>query len=74
MVLVKAVKEIHVSTNGGKTWKGGLKRSTYNFFEHASGYGTRKVAIKVTSVHGDVVVIKDVPVRSNKVVAAKHNF
>ena len=70
----QAVKDLQISTNGGSTWKGGLKRQPYNFFELTSGTGSATVAVKAISVDGEEVVIKNVPVQAGKSVSASKNF
>ncbi|KAK3701583.1 hypothetical protein LTR37_015437 [Vermiconidia calcicola] len=70
----KGIRELQISTNGGKTWQRGLKRMEYNFFETQSGLGSNTVDARVISVDGDRVVVKNVAVRSDNVVAANRNF
>ncbi|MCJ1313831.1 hypothetical protein MMC25_007511 [Agyrium rufum] len=69
----KAVASLQVSTDKGKTWKS-TTRQTYNFFENSSGFGITTVDVKVTSVAGDVVTVKNVVVSPNSVVTAATNF
>lgn len=69
----KAVKSVDVSTDGGNTWKP-TTRKDYNFFENPSGFGTTSVTVKVTSVDGDAVIVKNVGVSSGASIAAANNF
>jgi hypothetical protein len=69
----KRVTTLEVSTDGGSTWKS-TTRQSYNFFENSSGFGTSMVDVKVTSIDGDVVVVKGVEVTPDLVVAASANF
>ena len=71
---MKAVADLQVSTDGGKTWKGGLRRQDYNFFEQSGGFGTAKVDVKVVSNAGSAVVVKNVPVTAGAVVTGPSNF
>jgi len=68
------VKDLQVSTDGGKTWKGGLTRQTYNYFEKSSGFGTNTVAVKAISVNGGSVIVKNIAVTGDNVVTAGSNF
>jgi expansin len=63
-----------LSTDGGKTWRANFERTTNNFFQSADDIGTDKVSIKVTSVHGEEVILHDVPLVSDSVVTAPSNF
>jgi hypothetical protein len=69
----KRVTSLEVSTDGGYTWKS-TTRQSYNFFENSSGFGTSMVDVKVTSIDGDVVLVKGVEVTPNLVVTASANF
>jgi expansin len=69
----KRVASLDVSTDGGSTWKS-TSRQSYNFFENSSGFGTSTVDVKVTSIDGDVVVVKDVEVTPDLLVTASANF
>ncbi|GIZ37003.1 hypothetical protein CKM354_000046700 [Cercospora kikuchii] len=70
----KRIAELEYSTDGGKTWKGGLARQPYNFFQLSSGTGTNTVAVRAESVDGDRVVVKDVKVTSDNLVTGQANF
>ncbi|KAI0400554.1 carbohydrate-binding module family 63 protein [Xylaria palmicola] len=67
------VAKLEVSTDGGATWKPTARRD-YNFFENASGFGTDKVTVRVTSRSGSTVVVKNVGVASDSQVTAGSNF
>jgi hypothetical protein len=69
----KAVQSLEVSTDGCSTWQP-TTRASYNFFQNASGFGTSTVDVKVTSVDGDVVIVKSVPVSSDTSITASQNF
>jgi hypothetical protein len=69
----KAVGSLDVSTDGGNTWQT-TTRQTYNFFEQSSGFGTTTVDVKITSVDGDVVIVKNVEVSSGASTTASSNF
>ena len=69
----KRVSSLEVSTDGGSTWQP-TTRQTYNFFENSSGFGTTNVDVKVTSIDGDVVIVKNVDVTPGSVVTASSNF
>jgi hypothetical protein len=69
----KGVKSLEVSTDGGSTWQA-TARQDYNFFENSMGFGTTTVDVKVTSVDGDVVIVKDVNVSSGDSTTASSNF
>ncbi|KAG4443894.1 hypothetical protein IFR05_000660 [Cadophora sp. M221] len=69
----KEVTSLEVSTDGGSTWKV-TTRQPYNFFENSSGFGTTVVDVKVTSVDGDVVILKSVNVVAGASTTAPSNF
>lgn len=69
----KRVTSLEVSTDGGSNWKP-TTRQSYNFFENASGFGTSTVDVKVTSIDGDVVILKGVAVTPDLVITASSNF
>ena len=69
----KGVKSLEVSTDGGSSWKA-TTRQPYNFFENPSGFGTATVDVKVTSVDGDVVIVKNVGVSSGASTTGTSNF
>ena len=62
------------STDGGSTWQSGLTRQDYNFFELSSGTGSDTVAIRVESVNGDRVVVKDIAVTGGNSVDGSANY
>ncbi|CRK38585.1 hypothetical protein BN1723_015362 [Verticillium longisporum] len=67
------VAKLEVSTDGGSTWQS-TQRKDYNFFEQPSGFGTPSVDVRVTSVSGKVVVVRNVPVASDEHATASSNF
>jgi expansin len=69
----EAVSKLEVSTDGGATWKS-TTRQDYNYFENPSGFGTSRVTVRVTSVSGSTVVVKNVSVASDSRVTAASNF
>lgn len=68
-----AIKKLQVSTNGGKTWKK-TKRAQYNYFERSSGFGTDVVDVKVTSISGKSIVVRNVKVSGSSAQEAHANF
>ncbi|CAD6447903.1 f5a762c2-5399-49a2-965f-211a76cab4dd [Sclerotinia trifoliorum] len=69
----EGVSKLEVSTDGSKTWKS-TTRTTYNFFENSSGFGTTSVDVKVTGLSGGTVIIKNVKVTPGLVVTASSNL
>ncbi|CBY01027.1 hypothetical protein IAQ61_011922 [Plenodomus lingam] len=67
------VTKLEVSTDGGRTWRG-TERKPYNFFEFQSGFGTDSVDIKITSVGGKVITVKDVSIAAQTTKSAGSNF
>lgn len=67
------VASLEVSTDGGNTWRS-TTRKYYNYFENQSGFGTDTVDVRVTSVLGGTVTVKDVSVDSGVSVTASKNF
>ncbi|KAM0286929.1 hypothetical protein ACHAQH_000613 [Verticillium albo-atrum] len=67
------VAKLEVSTNSGSTWQS-TQRKDYNFFEQPSGFGTSSVEVRVTSVSGKVVVVRNVQVASDAHATASSNF
>ena len=65
--------KLEVSTNGGKSWRA-AQRTTYNFFEISSGVGKSSAWIRATSVTGNKVVIKNVPMRGDAVKKGSKNY
>ncbi|EMF15502.1 carbohydrate-binding module family 63 protein [Sphaerulina musiva SO2202] len=70
----KRVASMEYSTDGGSSWKSGLTRQPYNYFELSSGTGTDTVAIRAESVDGDRVVVKGVSVTGGNLVKGPANF
>jgi expansin (peptidoglycan-binding protein) len=69
----KRVESLEFSTNGGSTWTS-TERQDYNFFECSSGSGATTVDVRVTSIDGDVVIVKNVGISSGASVTAGSNF
>ncbi|PSR83520.1 RlpA-like double-psi beta-barrel-protein domain-containing protein-containing protein [Coniella lustricola] len=69
----EAVDSLEVSTDGGSTWQS-TTRSSYNFFENSSGFGTATVDVRVTSTSGDVITVSGVSVASEAQATAASNF
>lgn len=67
-----AVNALDVSTDGGNTWKS-TTRTSYNFFENSSGFGTDKVTVRVTGADGKTIVVNDVSVASEAQTTASGN-
>lgn len=66
--------DLQVSTDGGSSWKGGLTRQPYNFFEQSSGFGANTVDVRVVGVDGGSAVAKNVAVTGRNLVVADGNF
>ena len=69
----KRVASLEFSTNGGSSWTS-TERKEYNYFQLSSGSGTSSVDVKVTSVDGDVVIVKDVNIGGGVTGVASGNF
>ncbi|EME47888.1 expansin-related protein [Dothistroma septosporum NZE10] len=70
----KGVADLEYSTDGGSTWKSGLQRQTYNYFQLSSGTGSNSVAVRAESVDGDRVVVKGCAVTGGNTCTASGNF
>lgn len=66
--------DLQVSTDKGSTWKSGLTREDYNFFQESSGFGTTSVAVKVISIDGDEVIVNGCDVTGGSLATAAGNF
>ncbi|KAF1353459.1 RlpA-like double-psi beta-barrel-protein domain-containing protein-containing protein [Delphinella strobiligena] len=64
---------LEVSVDQGSTWLS-TTRMAYNFFEIASGTGAATAWIKVTSVSGATVTVKDVDMTTEAVTTATANY
>lgn len=69
----KRVESLHFSTNGGATWIATV-RQFYNYFEYSAGSRTSVVDVKVTSINGDVVIVKNVAIGGSIKATASSNF
>ncbi|CAO2649476.1 Nn.00g068610.m01.CDS01 [Neocucurbitaria sp. VM-36] len=67
------VSKLEVSTDGGNSWQS-TTRKDYNFFENPSGFGTDSVDVKVTSVNGGSIVVKDVSIAASSTKTGGSNF
>ncbi|KAI9152243.1 Expansin-YoaJ [Paramyrothecium foliicola] len=67
------VASLEVSTDGGRTWQG-TQRRDYNFFENPSGFRTERVDVRVRSITGKVITVRNVGVVSDSSVTAGGNF
>ncbi|THV49753.1 hypothetical protein BGAL_0180g00010 [Botrytis galanthina] len=68
----EGVAKLDVSTDGGSTWQS-TTRTTYNYFEHSAGYGS-KVNVRVTGLSGKTVTINNVAVTPGNLVTASGNL
>ncbi|TGO31605.1 hypothetical protein BHYA_0488g00030 [Botrytis hyacinthi] len=68
----EGVAKLDVSTDGGKTWQS-TTRTTYNYFEHSAGYGS-KVNVRVTGLSGKTVIVNNVAVTPGNLVTASGNL
>ncbi|KAF7960569.1 hypothetical protein EAE96_000248 [Botrytis aclada] len=68
----EGVSKLEVSTDGGSTWQS-TTRTTYNYFEHSAGYGS-KVNVRVTGLSGKTVVVNNVAVTAGNLVTASGNL
>lgn len=66
--------DLQYSTDGGSTWKSGLSRQPYNYFELSSGTGSDTVAVRAESIDGDRVVVKGCKATGGKSYKAAGNF
>lgn len=69
----KGVDTLEVSTDGGSTWQT-TTRTTYNFFENTSGFGTTTVDVRITSIDGSVVTLDNVDISSGASSTCASNF
>jgi expansin len=69
----KRVESLEFSTDGGASWTS-TERQYYNYFQKSSGSGTTTVDVKITSIDGDVVIVKDVNISSGESATASGNF
>ncbi|PWY69247.1 hypothetical protein BO83DRAFT_428582 [Aspergillus eucalypticola CBS 122712] len=67
------VTKLEVSTDSGSTWQS-TTRSSYNYFENQSGFGTDTVDVRVTAEDGSQITVKNVSVSSGSSVTASSNF
>ncbi|RAK88697.1 hypothetical protein BO79DRAFT_255351 [Aspergillus costaricaensis CBS 115574] len=67
------VTKLEVSTDSGSTWQS-TTRSSYNYFENQSGFGTDTVDVRVTAEGGSQITVKNVSVSSGSSVTASSNF
>ncbi|KAJ5665330.1 uncharacterized protein N7477_007778 [Penicillium maclennaniae] len=67
------VTKLEVSTDGGSNWQS-TTRTSYNYFEQSSGFGTDTVTVRVTGKSGNTVVVKDVGCSSESEYTASSNL
>lgn len=67
------VTKLEVSTDGGSSWKS-TTRTSYNYFENSSGFGTDSVTVRVTGESGTTVVVKNVGCESGSEITAGSNL
>ncbi|KAJ6107656.1 hypothetical protein N7523_008979 [Penicillium sp. IBT 18751x] len=67
------VTKLEVSTDGGSNWQS-TTRTSYNYFEQSSGFGTDTVTVRVTGKSGNTVVVKDVGCSSESEFTASSNL
>ncbi|KAM0167422.1 hypothetical protein ACHAQE_000313 [Botrytis cinerea] len=68
----EGVSKLEVSTDGGSTWQS-TTRTTYNYFEHSAGYGS-KVNVRVTGLSGKTVTVNNIAVTAGNLVTASGNL
>ncbi|KZM19483.1 uncharacterized protein EKO05_0003115 [Ascochyta rabiei] len=67
------IKSLEASTDGGKTWKQ-TQRQDYNYFQYSSGFGTSAVDVRVTSITGQTIIVKNVSIAPLTTKKAASNF
>ncbi|KAJ5176739.1 uncharacterized protein N7482_002616 [Penicillium canariense] len=67
------VTKLEVSTDGGSSWQS-TSRTSYNYFEQSSGFGTDTVDVRVTGESGNTVVVKSVGCASGSEITASSNL
>ncbi|KAJ5786960.1 uncharacterized protein N7503_012172 [Penicillium pulvis] len=67
------VSALEASTDGGSTWIA-TTRTSYNYFEYTSGFGTDTVDVRVTGKSGNYVVVKDVSCSTTSDITADSNL
>lgn len=67
------ISKLEVSIDGGVSWKP-TTRKPYNFFEEAAGFGVDIVDIKVTSIDGKSIIVKDVSTVASSTKEAASNY
>ncbi|KAK5652160.1 hypothetical protein OQA88_10802 [Cercophora sp. LCS_1] len=69
-----AVTGFEISTDGGQTWQGAVRRD-YNYFEKSGGggFGTETVAVRVSCVNGAKVTLWNVNVNGGAWMQAAGN-
>jgi expansin len=70
-----AVKQLDVSTDGGRTWQG-TNRKPYNFFEKSGGggFGTETVVIRLKAYSEESLLVYNVGVNAGQQTTAGGNF
>lgn len=67
------VTALEVSTDGGSTWQP-TTRTSYNYFEKESGFGTDSVHVRVTGESGNTVIVENVGCTSSAEFTAGSNL
>jgi hypothetical protein len=67
------VTALEASTDGGSTWTA-TTRTSYNYFEYTSGFGTDTVDVRVTGKSGNTVVVKNVSCSTTSEITADSNL
>lgn len=67
------VTALEASTDGGSTWTS-TTRTSYNYFEYSSGFGTDTVDVRVTGKSGNTVIVKNVSASSTSDITASSNL
>ncbi|KAJ5991689.1 hypothetical protein N7451_007413 [Penicillium sp. IBT 35674x] len=67
------VSALEASTDGGSTWIS-TTRTSYNYFEYTSGFGTDTVDVRVTGKSGNTVVVKSVSCSTTSDITADSNL
>jgi expansin (peptidoglycan-binding protein) len=67
------VSALEASTDGGSTWIA-TTRTSYNYFEYTSGFGTDTVDVRVTGSSGNTVIVENVSCSTTSEIIADSNL
>ncbi|KAJ5673717.1 hypothetical protein N7507_002844 [Penicillium longicatenatum] len=67
------VSALEASTDGGSTWIA-TTRTSYNYFEYSSGFGTDTVDVRVTGSSGNTVIVENVSCSTTSEIIADSNL